>query len=218
MIGVLGGTFDPIHYAHLRCALELQQSFRLEQVRFVPCRVPPHRGTPFATPEQRLEMLELAVADQAGFAVDDRELHREGPSYMVDTLTSFREEYGAAPLCLILGMDAFTGLHTWHRWEQLPGLAHIIAMRRPGREVAAAPAAIQALLDERLADDPGELRHSPAGRVALWTVTQIEVSATRIRDLVARGRSVRYLVPDRVIDYIRLERLYLGPSHEEAPA
>lgn len=216
MIGILGGTFDPVHYAHLRCALELQQSLGLEQVRFVPCRMPPHRGAPFATPEQRLAMLELAIADQAGFVADARELRREGPSYTVDTLASLREEFGSTPLCLILGMDAFLGLDTWHRWERLAGLAHIVAMRRPGRDVAAASAPIRALLEERLVEEPQQLRHSPAGCVMLWTVTQIEISGTRIRDLVARGRNVRYLLPDRVLDYIRRERLYLD-SQEPGP-
>ena len=219
MIGILGGTFDPVHHAHLRCALELQQSFGFEQVRFVPCRIPPHRGAPFATAEQRLAMLEIAVADQAGFTVDARELRREGPSYTVDTLASFREELGpAAPLCLIVGMDAFLGLDTWDRWERLAGFAHIVVMRRPGRDIEAAGPPIRALLQERLAEDPQLLRHAPAGRVALWTVTQIEISGTRIRDLVARGRNVRYLVPDRVLDYIRRERLYLGAQAEAGTA
>jgi nicotinate-nucleotide adenylyltransferase len=210
MIGILGGTFDPVHHAHLRCALELQQALGLEQVRFVPCRVPPHRGTPFASAEQRLAMLELAIEGQPGFVADDRELRRDGPSYTVDTLLSFREEFGAdLPLCLIVGMDAFLGLDSWNRWEQLTGLAHLVVMRRPGLDAAAAGPALEALLRERLVDDPQRLRAAPAGGILLWTVTQIEISGTRIRDLIARGRNVRYLLPDRVLDHIRRERLYL---------
>ncbi len=210
MIGILGGTFDPVHHAHLRCALELQQTLGLEQIRFVPCRVPPHRGTPFAAADQRLAMLELAVDGQSGFVVDDRELGREGPSYTVDTLLSLREQFGAAvPLCLIVGMDAFLGLDTWSRWQRLTELAHIIVMRRPGPDAASAGPALKALLDERLVDDPQRLRAAPAGGVMLCTVTQMEISGTRIRELIAGGRNVRYLLPDRVLDYIRRERLYL---------
>lgn len=210
MIGILGGTFDPVHHAHLRCALELQQGLALDQLRFVPCRVPPHRGTPFASAEQRLAMLEIAIDGQAGFVADDRELRRDGPSYTVDTLLSLREEFGAnEPLCLIVGMDAFLGLDSWSRWQRLTELAHLVVMRRPGLDVAAAGPALEVLLRERLIDDPQRLRGAPAGSVLLWTVTQIEISGTRIRDLIARGRNVRYLLPDRVLDYIRRERLYL---------
>lgn len=218
MIGILGGTFDPVHHAHLRCALELQQALGLEQVRFVPCHVPPHRGSPFATAEQRLAMLELALDGQSGFVADDRELRRAGPSYTVDTLLSFREEFGTAvPMCLIVGMDAFLGLDTWNRWQRLTELAHIVVMRRPGLDAAAAGPALKALLQERLVDDPQRLRGAAAGSVLLWTVTQIEISGTRIRDLIARGRNVRYLLPDRVLDYIRRERLYLDARFDARP-
>lgn len=210
MIGILGGTFDPVHLAHLRCALELQQTFDFEEIRFVPCRLPPHRPDPGADPEQRLAMLELALGDQAGFVTDDRELRRPGPSYTVDTLESFRAERQTAPLCMIVGMDAFLQLPTWHRWERLIDLAHLVVMCRPGRELDDAPAVLRGLLDERGVEDPHDLRHSPAGRIALAGVTRLDISATHIRSLVGQGRSIRYLVPDRVLDYIRQERLYLG--------
>lgn len=207
MIGIFGGTFDPIHYGHLRCALELQQALGLEQLRFVPARLPPLRGAPAASAEQRLAMLELAVADQPGFAVDARELRREGPSFTVDTLLSLRAELPAAPLCLILGMDAFLGLERWSRWERLVELAHLVVMQRPGQDLATAGPRLQALLRERRAE-PAELRQAAGGRIALCPVTQIDVSGTRIRDFVACGRSVRYLLPDPVIDYIGRQRLY----------
>lgn len=207
MIGIFGGTFDPIHYGHLRCALELQQALDLEQLRFVPARLPPLRGAPAASAEQRLAMLELAVADQPGFAVDARELRREGLSFTVDTLLSLRAELPAAPLCLILGMDAFLGLERWSRWERLVELAHLVVMQRPGQDLATAGPRLQALLRERLAE-PAQLRQAAPGRIALCLVTQIDVSGTRIRDFVARGRSVRYLLPDPVIDYIGRQRLY----------
>lgn len=207
MIGILGGTFDPVHIAHLRCALELQQTLQLAEVRFVPCRQPPHRAAPAADPAQRLAMLRLALEGQAGFCIDERELRRTGPSYMVDTLDSLRQELPAQPLCLIIGLDAFVQLNTWHRWERLVELAHIAVMTRPG--LRSAPAGeVAALLERCLVDDPQVLHGTPAGRIMLCPVTRMEISATQIRALVAQDRSARYLVPERVLEYIRQRGLY----------
>jgi len=215
MIGVLGGTFDPVHLAHLRCGLELLEYLRLAELRFLPCRQPPHRPAPVAEPAQRLAMLRLALEGQAGFSIDERELRRTGPSYMVDTLESLRGELPAQPLCLIVGLDAFAQLHTWHRWERLIELAHIAIMTRPG--LRAAPGGeVAARLERCRADDPQALHAAPAGRVHLCPVTGLEISATRIRALVAQGRSARYLVPERVLDYIRREGLYRSPRAMEA--
>ena len=122
-VGVLGGTFDPIHYGHLRPALELLETLELSEVRFIPCRIPAHRGAPSITAEQRLELVRLAIIGQPGFVADGRELRRAGPSYMVDTLVALRQELGDTPLCLILGSDAFQALTTWHRWQALTDLA-----------------------------------------------------------------------------------------------
>lgn len=208
MIGLLGGTFDPVHYAHLRCALEVQQDCDLDQVRFIPCRQPPHRALPFASSGQRLAMLRLALNDQPDFRIDERELHRAGPSYMVDTLESLRAEAGSRPLCLLLGMDAFARLDSWHRWQELIELAHIIVMRRPV-EVPAPHAVVRKLMDEHMTQDLQQMRHESAGHIFMSTVTQIEISASRIRELIALGRSPRFLLPEPVLDYIRSERLYL---------
>ncbi len=213
MIGLLGGTFDPVHYAHLRCALEVQQTCGFDSVRFIPCRQPPHRAPPHADPRQRLAMLRLAIEGQHGFEIDERELHRDGPSYTVDTLQSLRKEVGAQPLCLLLGMDAFARLDSWHRWEELVDLAHIAVMHRPA--LGAEPSVtVRALMNERLTRDPGRLRHESAGSILLCAVTQIEISATRIRELIAGGMSARYLLPESVLDYVRRERLYLDPARE----
>lgn len=209
MIGILGGTFDPVHHGHLRCAVEVQQGCELRELRFMPCGQPPHRRPPLAGADQRLAMLEAATADQPGFTVDARELRRGGPSYTVDTLLSLREELPQAPLCLLLGMDAFLGLPSWHRWERIVELAHVIVMRRPGADPATAPAPLRELLAARRVETARELRRRPAGGILLRTVTQLDISASRIRELIAHGRSVRYLLPDRVLEHIRRERLYL---------
>lgn len=206
MIGILGGTFDPVHIAHLRCALEVQQALRLSEVRFIPSRQPPHRGPPVANPSQRLAMLRLAMGDQPGFVIDERELRREGRSYTVDTLRSLREEFGARPLCLLVGLDAFGEIHTWHEWEKLIDLAHIVVMHRPGREPVFHDA-VRKMVDGRVTE-AASLRQQPAGRVMFCDVTQLEISATRIREAAAAGGSVRYLVPDRVLDFIHREGLY----------
>ena len=148
-VGVLGGTFDPIHHGHLRPALEVLEALGLAELRFVPCRIPAHRATPSVSAEQRLDLVRLATAEQAGFVADDRELRRPGPSYMIDTLASLRTEFGDTPLVLIVGSDAFRELHTWRRWRELTDLAHIAIMRRPGPVAAAAAGSVRGLAPDQ---------------------------------------------------------------------
>ena len=209
MIGILGGTFDPVHHGHLRIALELLQALPLDEVRFIPCSMPPHRGEAVASSRQRLAMLEQAIARQPGFVIDDRELARPGLSYMVDTLQSLRQSVGDdIPLCLIMGRDAFNKLDTWHRWRQLTDLAHIVIAERPDVHEPPSPAVAE-LLDACRAHEPQALRRRPAGAILTWPVTRLSISATQVRRLVGEGRSPRYLVPDNVWLYIQKESLYL---------
>ncbi|MFP4245424.1 MAG: nicotinate-nucleotide adenylyltransferase, partial [Ectothiorhodospira sp.] len=154
----------------------------------------------------RAKMVERAVEGQPGFRLDPRELHREGPSYTVDTLRDLRAEVGeAVPLCLMLGMDAFAGLSSWHRWQEISELAHIVVSHRPG-----SPAShdLGDWMDDRRTHDPAMLRQAPVGRVLFLPVTQLDISATAIRGTVARGRSPQYLLPRRVAEYIEREGLY----------
>lgn len=212
MIGIYGGTFDPIHLGHLRTALEVRDALNLEEVRFVPCRLPPHRAQPVASPEARMEMLRRAVADEPGFVADRREMDRPGPSYMVDTLADLRAELGAAtPLGLILGHDAFLGLPGWHRWQELTNFAHLVVMTRPGG-LTRGPAELYFRLEGRVAADAARLRAAPSGLVRFQPVTALDISATRIRDLLRAGRSARYLLPDAVLDFIRSSALYESES------
>jgi nicotinate-nucleotide adenylyltransferase len=207
MIGIFGGTFDPIHHGHLRVALELYQQLGLDEVRFIPCRQPPHRSMPQASDAQRLTMLQLALAGQSGFVIDQRELRREGPSYMVDTLASIRAEVGDVPVCLIVGADAFAKLSGWHHWMHLIELAHIVVAHRPGNAFL--------LEDELLTlyqrcqiDDPDELARAPAGHILRCQVTQLDISSVKIREELANGRSARYLLPEDVWAYIQEQGLY----------
>lgn len=208
-IGILGGTFDPVHFGHLHSALELQETLGLAEVRLIPCGHPPHRNPPRAPASARLAMLELAVTGQPGLRVDPRELERPGPSYMVDTLTSLRDELGKAPLCLILGSDAFLGLPGWHRWQELVQLAHLVVMHRPGWVLDHSLAApLAQLVDTRRVYEAAALAAQPAGSILLVPVTPLDISSTAIRTLIAAGRSPRYLLPDAVWEHIRTHGLY----------
>jgi len=207
MICILGGTFDPVHFGHLRPALDVQQALGIERVHLLPCRTPPHREMPWLSHEQRLALLRLAIEGEPGLAIDTRELRREGPSYMVDTLASLREELGERPLCLALGMDALAGLDSWHRWEEIPALCHLVVMQRPGNHWPQDGALARQLQAARVADVK-DLAARPAGAVLGVPVTQMAVSSTRIRDLLRSGRSARYLMPEAVLERIMQENWY----------
>ena len=196
-IGIFGGTFDPIHYGHLRTALELKQRLDLATVYFVPCANPPHRTAPMTNGRLRLRMVEAAIRDEEGFVADDRELERSGLSYTMDTLASFRAEFASRSLCLLLGMDAFLGLPGWHRWRELPTLAHIVVAHRPGWE-APTDGPLGELLRERRASGAEQLTASLAGLVHVQPVTQLEISSTDLRDSLRAGRDPKFLLPDRV--------------------
>lgn len=210
--GLFGGTFDPIHFAHLRLAEEIAESFGLEQVRLIPAAVPPHRNRPAASPEHRLAMTRLAIEGNPRFAVDARELNRTGPSYTIDTLTETRSEAGKQPLCLLMGADAFAALTTWHRWEELFDLAHFIIARRPGfpleQLASSLPDPLRVQYESRFEDDPKRIKLAPAGGLFTHELTALDVSATAVRKLIHRNASLRYLLPDAVIAYIHTHGLY----------
>jgi nicotinate-nucleotide adenylyltransferase len=212
-IGVFGGTFDPIHYGHLRLAEELADRLALQAVRIVPARLPPHRGTPRVTSAHRLEMARLACAGNPRFQVDDRECRREGASYTVDTLLELRAELGdETPLCLLMGVDAFLALTTWSRWERLFELAHVVIAHRPGFELDTGdlPAALAEQTSARLLREPALIQARPAGGVLAVNIPPLDISGTAIRAALREGRSARYLLPDSVLDYIAHNHLYQG--------
>jgi nicotinate-nucleotide adenylyltransferase len=197
-IGIFGGTFDPIHYGHLRTALELKQRLDLAAVHFVPVANPPHRSAPLNDGKLRLRMVEAAIRGEPGFVADDRELNRPGLSYTVDTLASFRAELtGRQPLCLLLGMDAFLGLPKWHRFSELLELAHVVVAHRPGWDAPRA-GVLGEWLATRRAPSAAALAERPAGFVHVQPVTQLEISSTDLRDTLRAGRDPKYLVPDGV--------------------
>ncbi len=211
-IGIFGGTFDPIHYGHLRPALELREQLALSEVRFIPAAQPPHRSQPAASSQQRLTMLQLALRGCEGMAIDERELQRAGPSYMAETLRSLRDEVGARPLVLLLGFDAFLGLTAWHAWRAIIELAHIAVATRPGwgRAQLQGDKALAQLWHDHHSDEVAALHHAPAGRIVITEVTSLAISATTIRAQLRQGHSPRFLLPDNVLDYIEHNKLYMG--------
>ncbi|QKE64590.1 nicotinate-nucleotide adenylyltransferase [Aquipseudomonas campi] len=210
-IGILGGTFNPVHIAHLRGALEVAEQLALDELRLIPSARPPHRTAPQATAEQRLAMVQLAVEREPRLAVDDRELRRDKPSFTIDTLESLRGELAADDqLFLLLGWDAFCGLPTWQRWAELLQHCHILVLQRPDAD-SEAPEALRDLLAARSVNDPQGLV-GPSGQIAFVWQTPLAVSATQIRHLLAEGRSVRFLVPDAVLAYIQTHGLYRGQT------
>lgn len=206
-VGIFGGTFDPIHYGHLRTAFEMLQALRFDEVRFIPSGDPPHRGKTYASAQLRLEMVAAATAREEHFVVDDRELRRDGPSYTVDTLASIRQEQTDTALGLILGMDAFLGLCSWHRWDEILDLAHIVVAHRPGwRAPDMGP--LGELIAEFGTHRVDDLHENTAGRIHIHAVTQLEISSTEIRELVMAGRDPRFLMPDVVRDVIMNSSCY----------
>lgn len=204
MIGIYGGTFNPVHFGHLRTALEVKELFALDQLRLIPCRLPPHRDEPDVSSEFRLRMLEMAIANTPGFSVDRCELDRDGPSYMVDTLQSLREELGGEPLLLFIGADAFSGLERWYQWQRLFDYAHLVVMTRPGyvRQT------LSDFLQQRIIEDGAQLKSRLAGGLFFQAVTSLDISATKIRQIIAAGGNPQFLLPDDLLAFIQKHQLY----------
>lgn len=210
-LGLFGGTFDPVHFGHLRLAEEAIGHLGLGGVRWIPAGQPPHRGAPEVTAEQRLEMVLRCTAENGHFSVDASEVNAAAPSYTVNTLERLRAELGPEqPLVLLVGADAFAGLPTWHRWQEILALAHVAVSHRPGFPVEIAslsPALANTFKAHRLTTVDG-LKDAPAGGIATFAMTQLAISATQIRKLLNNGLSARYLLPDSVLDYIQRHQLY----------
>ena len=206
-LAIFGGTFNPVHLGHLRSAVELVERLELDELRFMPCALPPHREAPGVDAATRAALVDLAIAGAPRLACDRRELEREGPSYTIESLLSLRAELGTArPLLLVMGSDALAGLPGWHRWEELLDHCHIVALARPDAALPAGGPVADWLARHEVAAEA--LRARPAGGVHLLKLRPLPISATEIRGLVQSGRSARYLVPDPVLAYLERHGLY----------
>lgn len=206
---LFGGTFDPIHYGHLRPVEALAAEVGLSRVTLLPNHVPPHRPQPEANAQQRLKMVELAIAGNPLFAVDDRELHRTTPSYTIETLEAIRKERGAElPLAFIIGQDSLLSLHKWHRWQSLLETCHLLVLARPGYNDRMDTQELQQWLEQHRVTDATQLSLKPQGYIYLADTPQLEISATEIRQRRHQGLNCDDLLPRSVQRYIELQGLY----------
>jgi len=210
-IGILGGTFNPIHYGHLRIAEEIAENLNLDEVRFVPSANPPHKPTPNISATHRAEMVKLAIENNPTFLCDSRELARTGASYTIDTLISLRQELGQeVSLCIIMGTDAFTQLHSWHRWKELIQYCHIVLVQRPASQTPQQPlpTVLEHFLRDHFTENIADIQESATGFICMQNVTALAISSTNIRERLKNKQSIRYLMPQNVIEYIEKNQLY----------
>jgi nicotinate-nucleotide adenylyltransferase len=210
-IGVLGGTFDPIHFAHLRLAEEAAENLGLGLVHVIPAGDPYHRSSTAVSAQHRLAMVAIAVRGNPRLLADGRELARTGPSYTIDTLESLRAEFGSAQsLVLLLGADAFVQMASWQRWEEIFELAHVCVAERPGYSTwrDALPPELAEQFERRYAPGAVQLAHQPAGTAVAFPLRALDISASGIRSLLRSGISARYLLPTEVLAYIQAHHLY----------
>jgi nicotinate-nucleotide adenylyltransferase len=208
-IGIFGGTFDPIHFGHLRMTQELVDALHLDEIRFIPAANPPHKTTTTTSAEHRAAMVKLAIADNQKFIFDNRELHRTGTSYTIDTLQSLRDEVGKnTSLSLLMGNDAFTQFNTWHRWQEIIDLCHLVLVQRPQANHQKLPQVLETFLHNHYTEHSDDLHDNPAGFITMQAITALDISSTFIRQALQHGQSIRYLIPDNVIDYIEAHQLY----------
>lgn len=210
-IGILGGTFNPIHFGHLRIAEEIAENLALDEVRLIPSAQPPHKAAPQVSAEHRANMVKLAIQNNPKFLLDDCELKRDGASYTVDTLIELRKKLGAqVSFFLIMGSDAFAQLNTWHRWQEILEYCHILLVQRPQHEnfIDNISAEMKSFFEAHHQKTSPDLAKNPAGSIFTQTITPLAISSTNIRQQLKNKKSIRYLLPQNVSDYIEVHQLY----------
>ncbi len=206
-IGILGGTFDPIHNGHLHIANTIYQRLNLQAVHLIPCYEPVHRDAPLASAQDRLAMVKLATADQPGLIADDREITRGGPSFMIDTLHSLRQDFAHTPLCLIMATDAFEYFDKWKNWQEIAAIAHLVVVNRDDYPLPNV-AALQTLLAKNQSENPQALKQTLGGRIYFIQIPKVDVSGTEIRRLITHNKTPKGMLPETVLNYIQTHQLY----------
>ncbi|MFM1911420.1 MAG: putative nicotinate-nucleotide adenylyltransferase [Pseudomonadota bacterium] len=210
MIGILGGTFNPIHLGHLHLANQLQTKLGFDSIRFMPAALPALKDKPNVTAEQRAEMVKIAIANQPHFSLDTRELSRAGTSYTIDTLISLREELGdEVSICWLMGFDAFANLDAWHRWQELLNKAHLIVVKRPhSSDLSNLNAEVKTLLEKHETKNVEEVKKQAYGKILIQEIAALDISSTEIREKIAQDKDVRSMVPEALLSYIQQHQLY----------
>ena len=206
-IGFLGGTFDPIHFGHLRPALEIQEAIQLHSLYLMPNYIAPHKATSLATTEQRIEMVKLAIKDTPNLQLNTQELLRATPSYTIDTLKLLREQHPQSPICFIMGMDSLINFNTWYQYQDILNYCHLVVSHRPGW-VPTFNATVSALLVEHQTQDVSQLHTSLNGCIYFQSTTQLDISSSQIRRLLADNKSIDFLTPNPVCHYIKEQNCY----------
>ena len=211
-VGILGGTFDPVHHGHLRLALECLHAADLAEISLIPAYTPPHRSTVSASATQRMDMLQLATNAADELITDDIEITRGGVSYTVETVQALRQHYGDTPICLIMGIDAFNSIDQWKQWELILDYVHIIVADRPHTESTITNNSVASLYSSKSASNPTDLQHAPAGRILMVNIPMLSISSTYIRHQFANGHIPHSLIPESVLAYITKEGIYTNTT------
>lgn len=208
LIGILGGTFDPIHNGHIRLALEARQQLNLNHVRLIPVNIPPHRSKPVASPIHRQAMLTLAIDSEKDLCIDLRELNSNETSYTINTLKSLRKEFKTDSFCLILGKDAFNKIDSWKDWETLLDYAHIVVANRPGEDANTTSPKLEQWLAQHKTNQAASLKEKPAGAIYFINIPMLDISSSNIRQSLSDNKTVDKLIPTTTLTYIKNNHLY----------
>lgn len=207
-IAIFGGTFDPIHNGHLQTSVTIQNYFNFNHYLFLPCKIPAIKPAALANNQQRIHMIELALKDHTDFSLDLREIERDTPSYMVETLESFRLEYPKASITLVIGYDAFISLPRWHQWQKIISLANLLVINRDEFAQQELPEVMHEFLQKHQVTEKELIKTNRCGQVYLFDAGNYPISSTAAREALKRKKDVQDILPNEVYNYIKLQELY----------
>jgi len=213
-VGILGGSFDPIHHGHLRSALDVCDSLALDGIHLLPNFISPHKSISHASDHHRLAMLTLAIEDCEKLRIDPQELNSNTSCFTIDTLEKLRLSHPTSPLCFLMGMDSLRSFTHWHRWQDILDLCHLVVSARPGWDLPTDGDVAQ-LLTQRQVNEPSALHQQLAGKIYLHQAYPLAISSSEIRELCRREKSIKFLVPNNVQQYISKHQLYRLPVSDK---